>query len=124
VSSVLNLVHVLCALSKYDEAEVLSGQAIESSRRIPDEMFEIKLNRVSVIAHGLAEQEQYNRAEAMYRRVLVEKERVFGRENECTQGTCYELANLLRRQKRYEEAETIFTTEECLRFEEENKPEP
>jgi hypothetical protein len=59
----------------------------------------------------------------MYRRLLVEKERVFGRENERTQGTCYELANLLRRQKRYEEAETIFTTEECLRFEEENKPE-
>jgi len=44
VSSVLNLVHVLCALSKYDEAGIFCEQAIESSRRISNETFEIALN--------------------------------------------------------------------------------
>ena len=64
----------------------------------------------------LTDQKKYEEAEPIYPLVLKGFERVFGQGHRNMQSTRYHLAKLLNLQERYEEAEAIFSTEECLRF--------
>jgi TolA-binding protein len=56
----------------------------------------------------LANQERYEEAEVIYKRVLEVDESTLGKEHEKTQDTCFQLTEALRHRKKYAEAEAMY----------------
>ncbi|KAH7380407.1 kinesin light chain 1 [Phaeosphaeria sp. MPI-PUGE-AT-0046c] len=110
MTSMTDLATTLQKGGKFQEAEVLSRQALARYEKVPVLLgleHPETLTTMSILASLLSEQGKPEEAEPLHRQVLDQRRKILGSEHPSTLSSMGNLATNLDRQGKYDEAETL-----------------
>jgi serine/threonine protein kinase/Tfp pilus assembly protein PilF len=104
-----NLAEIYCLQGRYDEAERLFEETMETAGWREWSMQPEKLRHTGKMADMYREKGKYERAEELYVKVLEGQREILGNEHAWTLICMYGLARLYTAQNRYKDAENLYT---------------